>query len=124
MSLLRHALAQLIDPDREDPRLFQKTIELAEARGELRAFFGDLRALRRCILCGRGAELLETLLGLVCLGLELVDPRVQGIGRGVELLAQLGERFRCCVLAAEYRFDLVDRGLDRFERGRLGRLAL
>ena len=73
MALLGHPLAQLVDPDREHTRLFQRAVELAEVGRELLAFIGDFRGFGRRILRRRGAELLEPLLDLARARLELVD---------------------------------------------------
>src|SRR5258708_16252017 len=85
MTFLRHTVAQLVDPERQDPSLFQFTIEFAELLGELFAFVGDIGALGGCILGGRGTKLLQALLRLagpgfepVILGPQCVRPLVRG----------------------------------------------
>ena len=122
MASLRHALAQLIDPHREHAGLFQGTVQLAEAGRELLALVGDLLRFRRSILCRRGAELLQALLGLVHPRLEVVDLAAQVVRRRVELLPQLDERLLRDVVAADRLLDLVQRRLDLFERGTFGGL--
>ncbi len=84
MTFLRHTVAQLVDPERQDPSLFQFTIEFAELLGELFAFVGDIGALGGCILGGRGTKLLQALLRLAGPGFELVDLGPQCVRRRVE----------------------------------------
>src|SRR5262249_33794259 len=123
MTFLRYAVAQLVDPERQHPGLFQFTVEFAELLCKLLAFVGDIGALGRRILGGRGAELLQALLRIVGARFEFVDLGPQRLRRRVECLSKTGQRFGSDLVAADGRFDLVQRGLDRLERGRFGGLG-
>src|SRR6478672_3956054 len=123
MAFLRNALAQLVDPEREDLRLFQFTVHLAELLCQLLALIGNVGVFRRRIFGGRRTELLHALLHLAHAGLEFIDICAKGIRRDVERLSETGERFSGGVLAVDGRFDRVERGLDRLERGGFGGLC-
>src|SRR6516164_5471152 len=123
MTFLRYAVAQLVDPERQHPGLFQFTVEFAELLCKLLALVGDIGALGRRILGGRGTELLQTLLRIAGARFEFVDLGPQRVRRRVECLSETGQRFGSNLVAADGRFDLVQRGLDRLERGRFGGLG-
>src|SRR5262245_44220169 len=123
MTFLRYAVAQLVDPERQHPGLFQFTVEFAELLCKLLALVGDIGALGRRILGGRGAELLQALLRIAGAGFEFVDLGPQRVRRRVECLSKTGQRFGSDLVAADGRFDLVQRGLDRLERGWFGGLG-
>ncbi len=122
MTLLRHALAQLIRSEGENSGLFQFTVELGELLRQLLALAGDVGALGRRILGGRGAELLHALLQLMNARLELVDAGAKCLRCRIERLPKTHERFRQDIFAVDAGFDLVQRGLDRLERGRFAGL--
>src|SRR5260221_2250528 len=117
MTFLRHTVAQLVDPERQDPSLFQFTIEFAELLGELLAFVGDIGALGGRILGGRGAKLLQALLRLAGPWLEFVDLGPQSVRRRVECFSKSCQRFSGDLVATDGGFDLVQRRFDRVERG-------
>src|SRR5215470_15314337 len=73
MTFLRHTVAQLVDPERQHPGLFQFAVEFAELLCKLFPLVGDIGALGRRILGGRGAELLQALLRLAGAGFEFID---------------------------------------------------
>src|SRR5262245_9320429 len=123
MTFLRHTVAQLVDPERQHPGLFQFAVEFAELLCKLFPLVGDIGALGRRILGGRGAELLQAVLRLAGAGFEFIDLGPQRIRRRVECLSKAGQRFGSDLIAADRRFDLVQRGLDRLERGRFGGLG-
>src|SRR5262245_17985654 len=123
MTTLRHTVTQLVDPERQHTGLFQFTVELAELLCKLLALVGDIGALGRCILGRRGAELLQALLRLAGAGFEFIDLGAQRVRRRVECLSKTGQRFGSDLVAADRRFDLIQRGLDRLERGRFGGLG-
>src|SRR5262249_533218 len=75
------------------------------------------------ILGRRRTELLQALLHLAHAGLEFVNFCAKGIRRDVERLSKTGKRFSGGVLAVDGRFDCVERGLDRLERGGFGALC-
>ena len=56
-------------------------------------------------------------------GSKFVDICAKRIRRDVERLSKTGERFSGGVLAVDGRFDRVERGLDRLERGGFGGLC-
>src|SRR6516165_10878128 len=117
MAFLRHTVAQLIDPERQDPSLFQFTIELAELLGELLALLGDISALGGRILGRRGAKLLQALLRLAGARLEFVDLGPQCVRRRVERFSKSCQRLSGDLVATDRGFDLVQRRFDRVERG-------
>src|SRR5215467_7953993 len=123
MTFLRYAVVQLVDHERQHPGLFQFTVEFAELLCKLLALVGDVGALGRRILGGRGAELLQALLRIAGARFEFVDLGPQRVRRRVECLSKTGQRFGSDLVAADGRFDLVERGLDRLERGRFGGLG-
>src|SRR5262249_26456523 len=123
MPSLRHTVAQLVDPERQHPGLLQFAVEFAELLGKLLALAGDIGALGGRILGGRGAELLQALLRLAGAGFEFVDLGPKRVRRRVERLPKTRQRFRGDLVATDRRFDLVQRGLDRLERGRFGGLG-
>src|SRR2546430_526216 len=123
MTFLGHTVAQLVDPERQHPGLFQFTVEFAELLCKLLALVGDFGALGRRILGGRGAELLQALLRLAGAGFEFIDLVPQRVRRVVECLSKTDQRFGSDLIAANRRFDLVQRGFDRLERGRFGGLG-
>src|SRR5215467_11200312 len=123
MTFLRYAVAQLVDPERQHPGLFQFTVEFAELLCKFLALVGDIGALGRRILGGRGAELLQALLRIAGARFEFVDLGPQRVRRRVECLSKTGQRFGSDLVAADRRFDLIQRGLDRLERGRFGGLG-
>src|SRR5215831_5621526 len=122
MTFLRHALAQLIGSERKDLGLLQFTVQLAELLRQLLALAGDVGALGRRILRGRGAELLHALLQLANARFELLDLAAKCFGRRIEGLSKTHQRFRQDIFAVDAGFDLVQGGLDRLERGRLAGL--
>src|ERR1700730_7667348 len=117
MTFLRHTVAQLVDPERQDPSLFQFTIEFGELLGELFAFVGDIGARGGCILGGRGTKLLQALLRLAGPGFELVYRGPQCVRRRVECFSKSCQRFSVDLVATDRGFDLVQRRFDRVERG-------
>ena len=123
VAFLGHALAQLLDPYREHARLFQGAVKLAEAGRKLLAFTGDFLRFGRCILCRRGAQLLQPFLDFARMGFKLVELAAQSIGRRVELFPQVEERFLRHVLPADRFFDLVQGRLDRLDGGSFGGLC-
>src|SRR5262249_1251142 len=123
MAFLRHALAQLVDPEREHLRLLQFTVHFAELLRQLLALIGNVGIFRRRILGRRRTELLEALLHLAHAGLEFVDFCAKRIRRNGERLSETGERFSGGILAVDGRFDRVERGFDRLERRRFGGLC-
>src|SRR5215831_13399118 len=85
MAFLRHAVSQLVDPELQDPSLFQFTIEAAELLCELLALVGDISALGGRILGRHRAKLLQALLRLAGARLEffdLVQRRFDRVERG------------------------------------------
>src|SRR5262245_42926351 len=118
MTFLRHTVAQLVDPERQHPGLFQFTVEFAELLCKLLALVGDIGALGRRILGGRGAELLQALLRLAGAGFGFTVLGRQRVRRRVDFWWKTGQGFASDLIAPDRRFDLVQRGLDRPERGR------
>src|SRR5262249_62356209 len=59
MTLLRHTVAQLVDPERQDPSLFQSTIDFAELLCELLALVADISALGAPSLASPRPNLLQ-----------------------------------------------------------------
>src|SRR5215470_15038262 len=116
MAFLRHTVAQLVDPERQDPSLFQFTIEFAELLCELLALVGDIGALGCRILGRRGAKLLQALLRLAGARLEFVDLGPQCVRRRVERFSKSCQRLSRDLVATDRGFDLVQRRFDRVER--------
>src|SRR5215467_14668320 len=123
MASLRHTVAQLVGPERQDPSLFQCTIEFAELLCELLTLMGDIGALGGRILGRRGAELLQALLRLARAWLEFVDFGPQCVRRRVEGFSKSCQRLSGDLVATDRGFDLVQRRFDRVERGWLRGLS-
>src|SRR5215471_17775164 len=117
MALLRYTVAQLVDPERQDPSLFQFTIEFAELLCEFLALVGDIGALGCRILGRRGAKLLQALLRLAGARLEFVDLGPQCVRRRVERFSKSCQCLSGDLVATDRGFDLVQRRFDRVERG-------
>src|SRR5262249_3018960 len=117
MAFLRHTVAQLVDPQRQDPSLFQFTIEFAELLCELLALLGDISALGGRILGRRRAKLLQALLRLAGARLEFVDLGPQCVRRRVERFSKSCQCLSGDLVATDRGFDLVQRRFDRVERG-------
>src|SRR5215470_6518518 len=117
MAFLRHTVAQLVDPERQDPSLFQFTIEFAELLCEFLALLGDISALGGRILGRRRAKLLQALLRLAGARLEFVDLGPQCVRRRVERFSKSCQRLSGDLVATDRGFDLVQRRFDRVERG-------
>src|SRR5262249_22146965 len=117
MAFLRHTVAQLVDPERQDPSLFQFTIEFAELLCELLALLDDISALGGRILGRRRAKLLQALVRLAGARLEFVDLGPQCVRRRVERFSKRCQRLSGDLVATDRGFDLVQRRFDRIERG-------